>query len=331
MINQGSTMIKRFQYLKRIYKAYLSEGDSQLTFWHGTPAVNEWWIPGELGQYYMSFIAKANYSGQFDSDGVPKLDYHGNIGVQYNPIAIAQYGLGNFNLYCQEGKKEYFQKFIISADWLAEHLEKNEKDIFVWMHHFNFEYRDLLNAPWYSGLAQGQGLSVLVRAYTETREMKYLEAVQAAYEAFSHVIDEGGVLFIDEDGNSWIEEYLVHPPTHVLNGFIWAAWGIYDYYLTTSSTHAENLYNDIIETIKINLHRYDIGFWSLYELSGTKIKMLASPFYHSLHIVQLRILYQLTNEVIFHNYAEHWQGYQDNNLNKARAFLLKVVFKLFYY
>ena len=36
------------------------------------------------------------------------------------------------------------------------------------MHHFDFEYRDTLKSPWYSGLAQGQGLSVLVRAYIET-------------------------------------------------------------------------------------------------------------------------------------------------------------------
>ena len=34
-----------------------------------------------------------------DADGIPLLDYHGNIGLQYNPIAIAQWGLGNFNLF----------------------------------------------------------------------------------------------------------------------------------------------------------------------------------------------------------------------------------------
>ena len=32
-------------------------------------------------------------------NGIPLLNYHGIIGKQYNPIAIAQYGLGNLNFY----------------------------------------------------------------------------------------------------------------------------------------------------------------------------------------------------------------------------------------
>ena len=32
--------------------------------------------------------------------------------------------------------------------------------------------------PWYSGLAQGQGLSVLCRAYKETKDPKYLKSLE---------------------------------------------------------------------------------------------------------------------------------------------------------
>ena len=46
----------------------------------------------------MLFAEKADYQGAYDPSGVPQLDYHGHIGLQYNPIAIAQYGLGNYNL-----------------------------------------------------------------------------------------------------------------------------------------------------------------------------------------------------------------------------------------
>ncbi len=35
----------------------------------------------------------------YDASGIPQLDYHGHIGLQYNPIAIAQFGLGNYNLW----------------------------------------------------------------------------------------------------------------------------------------------------------------------------------------------------------------------------------------
>ena len=50
-----------------------------------------------LGEYYMTFAEKAGYAGPHDDRGVPMLNYHGQIGVQYNPIAVAQWGLGNFN------------------------------------------------------------------------------------------------------------------------------------------------------------------------------------------------------------------------------------------
>ena len=94
-------------YYRRIFSAYLLGGKSHLTFWHETPAQNPNATARDLGEYYMLFSEKADYNGvydsngvpQLDSNGVPQLDYHGKIGSQYNPIAIAQYGLGNYNLF----------------------------------------------------------------------------------------------------------------------------------------------------------------------------------------------------------------------------------------
>ena len=75
----------------------------------------------------MLFSEKAGYSGPFDASGIPQLDYHGRIGVQYNPIAIAQYGLGNYNLWRQHGDPARRGKFFRTADWLCEHLEINSQ------------------------------------------------------------------------------------------------------------------------------------------------------------------------------------------------------------
>ena len=87
--------MRRLNYYRRIFSAYLRPKTSQLEFWHETPDVNEEAVMDRLGPYYMSFTSKANYSGPYDSDGSPLLDYKGVIGLQYNPIAIAQYGKGN--------------------------------------------------------------------------------------------------------------------------------------------------------------------------------------------------------------------------------------------
>jgi hypothetical protein len=279
----------------------------------------------------MTFFSKADYPGEYDGKGVPLLNYHGKIGLQYNPIAIAQYSLGNFNLYRLTRDSNRLQSFLGVAEWLVTNLERNTKGIWVWNHNFDFEYRTPLKAPWYSALAQGQGISVLVRAYQETNCPSYLETATRAFESFKIGVDQGGVTYVDEKGNTWFEEYIVNPPTHILNGFIWAVWGVYDYFLATGSTVAEKLFGQAIQTLVANLSHYDVGFWSLYEQSNTRLKMLASPFYHNLHIVQLRILYRLTGEGIFRRYAEKWEEYRQSTLKRTAALFYKVIFKLCYY
>lgn len=318
-------------YYRRIFSAYLLGGKSHLTFWHETPAENPNASPAELGEYYMPFTEKADYRGAYDPAGIPQLDYHGHIGLQYNPIAIAQYGLGNYNLWKRTNDPDRRRKFFLIADWLVSHLEPNAQGLLVWNHHFNWEYRDTLKAPWYSALAQGQGISVLVRAHKESGDALYLDAARRAFAAFEQPIDRGGVAFTDESGDLWFEEYIVRPPTHILNGFVWALWGVYDYFLATHDSSAQDLFSHGIRTVLHNLGRYDLGFWSLYEQSGTRLPMVASRFYHRLHIVQLRVMRRLTGEASFAEVAERWEGYAHSRANRLRALVYKSVFKLCYY
>ncbi len=325
------SVLSRINYYRRLFPAYLACHKSQLTFWHEVPEVNPHFSLDRLGEYYMLFFSKANYSGYYDVQGVPLLNYHGKIGLQYNPIAIAQYGLGNYNLYMRNEDLERRSKFLKTAEWLVDNLQQNAYGVWVWNHHFDWEYRQTLKAPWYSGLAQGQGISVLVRANAITNQRKYLDFAERAFGSFLYRIDDGGVIYVDKDGNIWIEEYIVNPPTHILNGFIWALWGVYDYYLATRNIEAKNLFEQCTHTIIKNIHRYDASFWSLYDLSSTKMNMLASPFYHNLHIVQLQVMYTLTKEQIFHDYALKWEKYKKNFFKRTYALAYKSLFKLFYY
>jgi heparosan-N-sulfate-glucuronate 5-epimerase len=323
--------LPRLSYYRRIFSAYLIGGKSHLTFWHEAPAENPNATVEQLGEYYMLFAEKADYQGFYDSSGVPQLDYHGHIGLQYNPIAIAQYGLGNYNLYRRSSDPERRRKFFVAADWLCSHLEQNAQGLAVWNHHFDWEYRDTLRAPWYSALAQGQGISVLVRAHKESRDARYLDAAQRALACFHVSMTDGGVAFTDESGDLWFEEYIVSPPTHILNGFIWASWGIYDYFLATEDPRVRELFSRAVRTMLHNLDRYDLGFWSLYEQSGTRLPMVASPFYHQLHIMQLRIMHRLTGEDTFARVADRWESYSRSRSKRTRALCYKSAFKLCYY
>ena len=321
----------RLNYYRRIFSSYLVPGTSQLSFWHDLPQVNPHAPIGELGEYYMPFSEKADYHGPRDSAGIPLLDYHGRIGLQYNPIAIAQWGLGNYNLFRRTGNDERKRKFLVASDWLCARLEQNSCGVWVWNHYFDWEYRTPLKAPWYSGLAQGQGISLLVRAYGETGEPAYLNAVERAFTSFLRATAEGGVTFTDERGDLWFEEYIVVPPTHILNGFVWALWGVYDYFLATKDRSAQHLFAKAVQTLRANLARYDLGFWSLYEQSGTSLPMVASSFYHQLHVVQLRVMHRLTGDELFARYAHRWEAYARSRAKRTRALCYKGAFKLCYY
>ena len=94
----------------------------------------------------------------------------------------------------------------------------------MWQHAFDWEYRDLLKAGWYSALSQGQGVSLLCRAHRDTGRDVYLEGARAAFRSLTLDMKDGGVKLDEGSDGAWLEEAIVDPPTHILNGFLWALW-----------------------------------------------------------------------------------------------------------
>ena len=326
------SLAHRLHYYRRIFNAYLLPGKSHLTFWHETPTLNPAMSKEKLGEYYMLFLEKADYAGVHDPSGIHKLDYHGKNWPRIPAPSRSLSGDWATTISsCAPETEERKQRFLAASDWLCANLQPNPFGLAVWNHYFDWEYRDTLKSPWYSGLAQGQGISLLVRAYAQTQRHVYLKAAQKAFECFHRSVAEGGVTFTDASGDLWLEEYIVSPPTHILNGFIWASWGVYDYFLATKDAAALQLFQSAVRTLKANLSGYDLGFWSLYEQSGTFLPMVASNFYHQLHIVQLNVMYKLTGDEIFARFAERWAGYARSRGKRTRALCYKCAFKLCYY
>ena len=319
---------------------YAHRSSGPLSFWYEQPLLNQRAFVDQR-QYFMRFQGKAAYRGPFDHNGVPLLDYQGDIGRQHNPIAIAQYGLARFNRWCDTRATDDEKAWLAAATWLERELTLNQSGLHVWMHDFDWPYREVLRAPWYSGLAQGAGISLLVRAADATGQWRFAKTAHAAFKAFYRTIDAGGVLAKDARNRVWIEEYIVRPPSHILNGFIWALWGVYDYMRFTNALEPRALFDKCVATIESALPEYDTGRWSLYELPAagnwrepnrwTGPQMLASRYYHQLHIVQLRVLHRLTNISTFEAYADRWQGYLDSRVNRTRALVEKAAFKLLHY
>jgi hypothetical protein len=275
----------------------------------------------------MRFQGKADYRGPFDDAHVPLLDYQGDIGQQHNPIAIAQYGLARFNRWKDGNAVADQMAWLRVARWLERALTPNVQGVPVWMHHFNWPYRQLLRAPWYSGLAQGNGLSMLVRAAEATGDRGFASAAHKAFESMRLHVSQGGVLVTDDRGRLWIEEYLVDPPSHILNGFIWALWGVRDYARWAGSAEASRIFDACVYTAENALPEYDTGRWSLYELPAGGPPMPTSRYYHSLHIVQLRVMERMTGRP-FGVVADRWQRYLNSPVKRTRAFVEKVAFKI---
>ena len=324
-------MKDRLNYFRRIFKVYFSKETSYLKFWHEEPAVSEELVKYRLGPYYMTFADKAAYVGPKDSDGVILFDYFFDIGRQYNPLAVAQYGLGYWNLYLKDRNKKNWSVVETQAKWLVKNLEENEAGLHVWKHKFRWHYKQYLEPGWFSAHSQGTGISLLARVYLETADDTYLKAAKKAFISLKTEIKNGGVKFVDSNHNVWLEEYLVHPPTHILNGFLWALWGVYDYWLLTKDESAKLLWDDCTLTLKKNLPKYDLGFWSKYDLSKQALSMIASHFYHKLHIVQLRATHILSGEKEFDLRAKKWEKYYHNFRYRLASLLYKAVFKLIYF
>ena len=141
-----------------------------------------------------------------------------------------------------------------------------------------------------------------------------------------HPVSEGGVTACFPDGSLIFEEFPTNPPSLVLNGYIFALLGIFDYATFWKNSEAKGLFQVAIRGLINNLHRYDTGYWNLYDLHPTR--RLASPMYLKVHVQLLRILANLTGEAVFQETAEKWQKYLPSPICRFRWLTGKVLEKI---
>jgi len=241
----------------------------------------------------------------FDSEGVPLVNYGSPIGIQYNPVTVSQYALANYHMYVTTRNSTFRETFLVQANWLVKNAEQ-KGNFSVWEYKFDWpDYR--LTNPWVSAMAQGEGLSVLTRAYVLTGNTTYLDVAETAMRSFEVEMNSGGVRYTDSDG-VWYEEGADAgaPSSKILNGFIFALFGLYEYSFETNNSRGYELFWEGSRTLSANLYRYDTGSWSYYDLLYYRP---ASSGYHKLHIDQLRTMYELTSSEIFLVYSNKFQSY----------------------
>ncbi len=286
------------------------------SYQHVPQGIGRAFAPGALQGYFNDLTGKANWSGATGPFGVPlvKTDTAPQFAF---PIVIFQWALGNWDLFLLDGDRSRLQPVLAAAKWAKDNMTA-AGGWACWT-----ELRRPTTSV-YSAMAQGQGLSVLSRAAVVDPGQGWLDVADEAYR-FMMDTPGSGLLRI-ENGIRYLEEYPGDALRSVLNGWIFSIVGIYDHSLAKNDSGLTKLASTLAADLAQVLHRYDTGFWSTYDLSGN----IASPFYHLLHIAQLRAIALLFPEqrMIFDAQADIFETYSMSGMKRARAISLKLVQKM---
>jgi len=243
--------------------------------------------------YYDPFVYRQ------DSNGVI-LSLSNNTTLYYNPGVLSAKGIdfftrftvNNDSIYLDYSQKQYTGlKSIMDENGLFEYQ-------ISWHHK-----ADLLNNPWYSGLAQGQALSFLARLAYFTEDEEALNLAHKVYRTLDYNSDYSKeVTVVDKNSYAWIEEYPAEIPDHTLNGFLFGVFGLYDYYnYIDSGVNVQNLLSAYLTTIHDNMNRFrNPGGISYYCLKH----LITNPSYHMIHIRQFEYLSKITGDSSFTKFAD---------------------------
>jgi hypothetical protein len=156
----------------------------------------------------------------------------------------------------------------------------------AWEYMFQF---DGGQPPWTSGLSQGTAVQVLARAYSRFKEPAELAAAQQALGIFRTPPPAG--VRVNTHAGAHYAEYTFAPSDRILNGFIQALVGLYDYTSITGDPLGLALFEAGDAEARAEVPRYDTGGWSLYDQFGE-----SSLNYHELLTEFLQHLCQRTSK-----------------------------------
>jgi heparosan-N-sulfate-glucuronate 5-epimerase len=242
-------------------------------------------------------------------------------------IAFSQRGLGAFERFVAGEGEEWLGFARRTGDVICDSQVSGGPRDGALEHLFDFPHTFPLRAPWVSAMAQGEAASLLVRLHLETGEARYAEAALRAVGPMSILHADGGASNL-LSGRPFPEEYPTDPPCFVLNGAMYAMWGWYDVARGLGDSSAERAFEGALDTLAQNIHLWDTGWWSRYDLFEHPVRNLASFAYHELHIIQLRATHALAPRAELAEAADRFESYTRARLATPRAFAYKVAFRL---
>jgi hypothetical protein len=281
--------------------------------------------PGNpLAGYYNDLTVEVRATNP--EDGVGRLrqlvaDAHVNF------TSVAQLGIGAWQL--AKEQPGWLTVTTAAARWLASQLDEGGRLVFRWAMPHTYE----LEPPWISAMTQGEAVSLFVRAAPEDASPR--ELFSAAARAVLPLLGSSPVVAQTPEGPV-LQEYPTDPPAHVLNGWIFGLWGLYDLSSTRGGDfipadvtgRATSAFEQGVAALAARLPRYDTWGWSRYDLFPHPLVHVASPFYHRLHIEQLRATNELAPNQVFEQIAARWERSAAGFAGRATAVSRKAAFRI---
>lgn len=285
------------------------------SYYHRLQPIGSRFIPGEISGYFNDLSNKVSWNGPCDVDGMPLVELLDGRRI-YFPTTIIQKGLGHWDVYLINGSIDQRSEFLKVCSWVME----NQDSLGGWPTKEAMGLGESFN---YSAMPQGEAISLLVRAWTMTGNLAYIGAAKTALELMLKPVQDGGTSFYTEDF-LFFEEYPSLHKNTVLNGWVFALFGLYDYCLATKEAKYQEIFLLAVNTLATFIKQNDAYFWSYYDEN----KAIASPFYHSLHISQLEALYLITNNDELGRYLTKFKKYDSSKICRFISIVAKGVQKL---
>jgi D-glucuronyl C5-epimerase C-terminus len=274
--------------------------------------------PGE-GAYFISWDpGNGIYGEDWTTSAFDAQDVLIEASGAYHPIRIAQYALHLHAQWLQTNDAAYRDRFLKQADWLRVHQERTRVP---GTYRFAFPWRRYgVEAGWSSAMAQGEAISVLLRAEKAAPHQGYGDAAWEAATPFTRDIPNGGVVW-ENRREIFFEEVATADAAHILNGCIYALWGLWELWQCSPEGWTGVAVERCAVTLRRWLPHFDTGWWTRYSLMRTShgLSHLATLKYHAFHIAQMRVLAAMFSEPAFGHAAERWESYVRSPRNRLRV------------
>jgi hypothetical protein len=243
-----------------------------------------WWTTGPL----LSYGQRVGFAGS-------------QIVWEYYPgqgIELQELGSWGQADWMYEAGPKYWQRLRSLVDELIP-LAARRGGGLAWEYYFNF---DGGAPPWTSAMSQGTAVQALTQAYEASHVSTYLDLARRALPIF-HQSSPVGVSAKTPIGSRYLL-YSFAPGAAVINGFLQALIGLYDYAKVSGSADAWGLFRSGDATARAELPSYDTGAWSLYQ-PGQEDTL----DYHTLVTGFLQQLCSRTGAPVYCTTAAHFAAY----------------------